>query len=137
MVSDGFPAAAANYRITSRGGGSFELKLLDAVTNLVPIHAQQRRRFRLVPAGALERLDDQRAFELLEIDAAGRQLDPIAEAQRRRTPTPGKSPRVSVSPSASSIARSMALRSSRMLPGHAIGFEVLHRLRRRRRARAS
>src|SRR5262249_27630590 len=35
----------------------FELKLLDAVTDLVAVHAEQRRGFGLVPAGPLERLD--------------------------------------------------------------------------------
>ena len=32
-------------------------------------------RLRLVPPAALERLDDQRPFELFEIDAGGRQVD--------------------------------------------------------------
>ena len=60
-------------------GGFFQLKFLDAVPNLVAINPKQRRGLGLVPGGALQRLNDQRAFELLEIDAARRQFDAIAE----------------------------------------------------------
>ena len=74
-----------NFALTDRLGlGSLQSKLLDPVANLVAIHAQQRRGLGLVPAGALERLDDERALELLEIDAAGRQLDAIPQAAAPR-----------------------------------------------------
>ena len=49
------------------------MELLDAVANLVAVQAEQCRRARLVPAGALERLHDERPFELLEIDARMRE----------------------------------------------------------------
>ena len=53
---------------------AFELELLDAIADLIAVQAEQRRGPRLVPAAALERLHDQRALELLEIDAVRRQL---------------------------------------------------------------
>src|SRR5687767_14329185 len=62
----------------SREARFFELELLDPVTNLIPVQAQERGGARLVPAGPLERLNEQRSFELFEIDAGGRQLDLIA-----------------------------------------------------------
>ena len=49
----------------------FELELLDSVPNLVPIQTQERSGARLVPSRPFERLDKQRPFELLEIDAGG------------------------------------------------------------------
>src|SRR5712691_8506007 len=62
-----------------RAAGFLELKLLDPVANLVPVQSQERGGTCLVPTGPLERLNEQRAFELLEIDAGGGELDPIAQ----------------------------------------------------------
>src|SRR5215470_5884085 len=98
----GMPAArcresvnVAGFRRSNRSGGRpvcelfrgargrsrtalFELELLDAVADLVPVQPQKGRGARLIPAGALERLDDEGPFELFEVHAASRQLDPIA-----------------------------------------------------------
>jgi len=68
--------------MSSVGRCLFEVELLDSVADLVAVQAEQRRRARLVPAGPLERLDDQRAFELFEIDARRRQFDAVVEARR-------------------------------------------------------
>ena len=57
---------------------SLQLELLDPVADLIAVQAEQRGRARLVPAAALERLDDERPLELLEVDAVRRQLDGIA-----------------------------------------------------------
>src|SRR5262245_46340573 len=59
--------------------GFFELELLDAITDLIAIETEERGGLRLIPAAALQRLDDQGAFELLEIDAVRRQADRHAE----------------------------------------------------------
>src|ERR1051325_10805821 len=56
-----------------------ELEFLDAVSDLIPIQAKEGRGLRLIPARALQGLDDQRPFELLEIEAAGRQFHGLAE----------------------------------------------------------
>ena len=91
-------------------------EFLDAVADLVAVQAEQRAGPRLVAAAAPERLDDQASLELLEVDARRRQLELVAgadglvPAQRNRCAS-------SRSPSDSSIARSMTLRSSRTLPG--------------------
>src|SRR5436190_12093566 len=47
-------------------GGTFELEFLDPIADLIPIEAEQTRRARLIPAAALERLHDERSFELLQ-----------------------------------------------------------------------
>src|SRR5690242_8447014 len=60
--------------------GALQLKLLDAIADLIAIQPEQRRGFRLVPTGSLERLDDKRTFELFEIDASGWQLDGVSKA---------------------------------------------------------
>jgi hypothetical protein len=52
-----------------RGRGPFELELLDPVANLIAVQAEQSRRFGLIPSAALERLHDERPFELLDVDA--------------------------------------------------------------------
>ena len=62
--------------------GPFELELLDPIANLIAVQPQKARGFRLVPAGSLERLHEERTLQLLEVDAAGRQLDSIAQADR-------------------------------------------------------
>ena len=67
----GAPAPAPTPLVDGLG----EAELLDAVADLIAVQAEQRRRPRLVAAAALERLDDQAALELLEIDALGRQRD--------------------------------------------------------------
>ena len=92
-----------------------EPEFLDAVANLIAVQPEQRRRPGLIAPTALERLHHQAALELLEIDALRRQLKPPRLAPRRSA---AGSPRARASRlSLSSIARSMALRSSRMLPG--------------------
>ena len=58
---------------------SLELKLLDAVADLIASQPQQRRGLRLIPPSALECLHDERAFQLFEIDASGRQLHRLAK----------------------------------------------------------
>src|SRR4051794_35185570 len=60
-------------------GDAFELKLLDAVANLIAIQTKKSRGFGLVPPGSLERLNDERSFQLLEIEPSGRQFDGLAE----------------------------------------------------------
>ena len=53
---------------------ALELELLDAIADLIAVHTEQRGGARLVPSAPLERLHDERALELLEIDAVRRQL---------------------------------------------------------------
>lgn len=47
-----------------------QIELLDSAADLIAIQSEERRRARLVAAGAGQRLDDEIPFELLEIDAA-------------------------------------------------------------------
>src|SRR6266542_6630909 len=47
----------------------FQLELLDAIADLIAVQPEQGGRPRLIPSTAFERLDHQRAFELLEVDA--------------------------------------------------------------------
>src|SRR5215207_2588487 len=77
-TADYSAGAGLNPQI-SIGCGFLEVKLLDPITDLVAVQAEQPRRAGLVPAGALERLDDQRSFELFEVDARRRQLDAVGE----------------------------------------------------------
>ena len=54
--------------------GFVETEFFDAVSNLIAIEPEQRRCSRLVPAGALQRLHDQLAFEGVEAQAFFRQV---------------------------------------------------------------
>lgn len=51
-------------------------EFIDPVANLIPIEAEQRRRARLVSPRALQGLPHQIAFELVEVHARFRQLEP-------------------------------------------------------------
>ena len=53
-------------------GHCSETKLLDAVANLVTVQTEERASLRLITTAPLERLNDQAALELFEIDACGR-----------------------------------------------------------------
>src|SRR4029078_4304770 len=66
----------------------FELELFDAITNLIAIQAQQARGARLIPAASLERLHDERPFELLEIEAPGSRIAPLPPAPGARVGAP-------------------------------------------------
>ena len=50
-----------------------QAELLDAVAHLIAVDAEQLGRLALVSAGALERLHQQLAFDLFEVDALRRQ----------------------------------------------------------------
>src|SRR5688572_14238938 len=63
--------------------GAFELELLDSIPNLIAIEPEHRGGPGLDPAAALERLDDQRTFELLEVDPLRRKLNPFGQFGRR------------------------------------------------------
>src|SRR5262245_35286523 len=58
----------------------FELEFLDAIADLIAIEAEQRRRFRLVPAAPFERLHDQRPLELFQLDPRCRQLHAFGDS---------------------------------------------------------
>ena len=60
----------------------FELEFLDAITDLIAIEAEKCGGLRLIPAAALQGLNDQGSFELLEVDAVGRQPDRLTEFVR-------------------------------------------------------
>ena len=92
-----------------------EPEFLDPVANLIAVEAEQGRPPGLVAAPPLERLNDEAALELLEIDALGRERQPAATGAA--PVSAGKSAGSSHGAVASSMARSTALRSSRMLPG--------------------
>src|SRR5678816_4095530 len=74
-----FSILSSQFSILSSGFGTFQVELLDAVADLIAIEAQQSGCARLVPLGPLERLDDQGAFELIEIDSVGRKFHTVAE----------------------------------------------------------
>ena len=113
--------AAPLRRATDAGDSGrrrfFELEFLDPVANLIAVQAQQRGRARLIPAAALERLHHQRALRAARAPrrVAGSSHASVS-ADTRAAPA-GNARSVSWSPSASSMARSIAFRSSRMLPG--------------------
>src|SRR6185369_10078835 len=66
---------------STRSDRLFELELLDAVADLVAVQAEHAGGLGLVPSAPFERLDHQRAFELLEIDARRRQVDLFGQAR--------------------------------------------------------
>ena len=100
-----------------------EPELLDPVAHLVAVDAEQLPGVRLVATRALERLHQQLPLDLLEVDALGRQPERRASDAVRVSVV--KSSGASQSRSMSSIARSMALRSSRTLPGQPVLLEQL------------
>src|SRR4026209_2487529 len=55
-----------------------EVELLDSISNLIAVQSEQRRRARLVAPRPPQRLDDEVAFQLFEVDASGRQLEAVA-----------------------------------------------------------
>jgi hypothetical protein len=57
-----------------------EAELLDPVADLIAIESEQRRRARLIPAGTLQGLNHEVAFEAFEIDAGWRQVHFSASA---------------------------------------------------------
>src|SRR6478735_3566500 len=61
-----------------------QLKLLDAIADLIAIESEQLRRTRLIPACALERLHDEMLLGFLEIEAGRRQFNLVRVASERR-----------------------------------------------------
>jgi hypothetical protein len=53
-----------------RALGRRQIEFLDAITDLIAIQAEQRRRAGLVPVAARERLNHQPALDLIEVDAS-------------------------------------------------------------------
>ena len=94
---------------------------LDLVVHHARADRQQLRRVLLHPVRHLQRFDQRQPLDFLERDAGRRNLhDRRAVARRRRASPVSPSRRSSTAmcvPSASSIARSIAFSSSRMLPG--------------------
>jgi hypothetical protein len=61
---------------------AFQLELLDSVLDLIAIQPQQTRCPGLIPPASLECLDDERSFELVELDSVGGKCDPFGQARR-------------------------------------------------------
>ena len=92
-----------------------QAELLDAIAHLIAIDAEQMTGLGLVAAGALERLNHQLPLDGLEVDALGRKSERCGRRAVRDNVAKSSTPSRPLS--ASSIARSIALRSSRTLPG--------------------
>src|SRR5688572_13997440 len=56
-------------------GGRRQPELLDPIAHLIAVDAEQASRVRLVPIGAIQRLQKEIPFDLLEIETLGRQLE--------------------------------------------------------------
>src|SRR6187399_2742047 len=66
--------------VLESGGDALKLELFDPIADLIAVQAQQLRCAGLVPAAPVERLHDEGAFQLLEIDAVGGQLNAFGQA---------------------------------------------------------
>src|SRR5687768_15238581 len=61
---------------------ALEPELLDAIADLIAVHTEQCGGARLIPSGPLKGLHDERALELLEVDAVRRQFNALGETGR-------------------------------------------------------
>ena len=104
----------------------FDAELVEAILQGAVAHPKHLGGLCNHPVGTFHRLQDQIAFEMLEVDAFGRDLEAIAAARafdftgrlaRRALPAANRAAGY-VSPSHSRIARSIADSSWRTLPGH-------------------
>ena len=124
-------AGAGAYRRLLLGIRFLETELLNSISNLIPVKAQQCGRARLIAMRALERLDDESSsLRPRDTTPSGGRSKPDAgvASLTRDVCRLSKSCGSSIVPSASSTARSTRLRSSRTLPGQL--YALQRRLRR-------
>src|SRR4051794_30948518 len=84
-TSTGLTTAFTTRSLSLRSG---QRELLDPVADLIAVQAEQGAGARLIATRAAQRLHDQAAFELLEVDAGCRQLEHVDAG--RRHPERGK-----------------------------------------------
>ena len=67
-----------SFRLHSTSTPSVQRELLDPVSDLIAIQAEQLRRRAFIATAPPKRLNNQIALECLQVDAPGRQLEPAA-----------------------------------------------------------